>query len=124
MNTIEAIKSRRSIKQFDPNFQMTNFEKEQLISLSMPSLSAFNAQTLMLSANPMGYNAYPMVGFDFNKVAKLITWLPESHAISMFVAIGKAPKAAWNRPRLELNNVMAADMFANHQDRPEQCPEY
>jgi len=51
MNTIEAIKSRRSIKQFDPNFQMTNFEKEQLISLSMPSLSAFNAQTLMLSAN-------------------------------------------------------------------------
>ncbi|MDO9417349.1 nitroreductase family protein [Pararhizobium sp.] len=211
MNTLEAIKSRRSIKQFDPNFQMTSFEKEQLISLAMLSPTAFNvqnwrfvivsdtnlrnkiskaaygqpqvtdsslliilcadleawnkapnrywknapkeaqdyvlpvmegyyknnpqvqrdeamrscgiaAQTLMLAAKSMGYDSCPMIGFDFNEVAKLIK-LPEDHVISMFVTIGKAMKEAWNRPgQLDLNDIMVSDMF-NHQDALEQCPE-
>ncbi len=47
------------------------------------------AQTLMLAAKSMGYDSCPMDGFDFEAVAELIN-LPDDHAISLFVAIGKA----------------------------------
>jgi nitroreductase len=47
------------------------------------------AQTIMLAAKSMGYDACPVEGFDFEEVAEIIN-LPEAHAISLFVAIGKA----------------------------------
>ncbi len=54
------------------------------------------AQTLMLAAKDMGYDSCPMVGFDSNKVAKIIA-LPEDHVISMFIVIGKATQPARER---------------------------
>ena len=54
------------------------------------------AQTLMLTANAMGYGACPMDGFDFDAVAKLIN-LPEDHVVAMYVAIGKPVKEPWPR---------------------------
>ena len=61
------------------------------------------AQTLMLAATSMGYDTCPMDGFDFEAVAGLIN-LPEDHAISLFVAIGKAinaPTEPRDKPPLE-----------------------
>jgi nitroreductase len=47
------------------------------------------AQTLMLVARSMGYDACPIEGFDHDAVAETIN-LPEDHAVCMFVAIGKS----------------------------------
>lgn len=54
------------------------------------------AQTLMLAAKGMGYDTCPMDGFDFEAVARLIR-LPQDHAISMFITVGKALQPAQPR---------------------------
>lgn len=69
------------------------------------------AQTLMLAATAMGYQACPMDGFDFEEVAKLIN-LPKDHLIAMFVAIGKGIKPAWPRGgQLPMEEVVVVDRF-------------
>ncbi len=44
MNTIDAIKSRRSMKSFDPNHAFTQDEENELMRLAMLSPTAFNIQ--------------------------------------------------------------------------------
>lgn len=44
MDTIQAIKSRRSVKHFDANHQMPQETKDQILSLAMLSPTAFNIQ--------------------------------------------------------------------------------
>lgn len=44
MDTIEAIKTRRAVKHFDPDHQMTDQEIEELLSLAILSPTAFNIQ--------------------------------------------------------------------------------
>ncbi len=69
------------------------------------------AQTLMLAAQSMGYDSCPMDGFDFDAVADLIN-LPEDHAVSLFVAIGKGLKDAHPREdQLPMDEVIIADRF-------------
>ena len=200
MDTFEAIKTRRAVKHYDPNHQMTGDEIEQLMSLVKLSPTAFNiqnfrfvsvqeqslresiravswdqaqvtdaslllvlcadlkawekepvrywdnapeevrdfmvpaidqyyrdkeqvqrdeamrscgiaAQTIMLAAKAMGYDTCPMDGFDFDAVGKLIN-LPDDHVIAMFVAVGKATKAAWERPsQLPMDEILLEDHF-------------
>ena len=69
------------------------------------------AQTLMLAAKAMGYDSCPMDLSDFAAVGKLIG-LPDDHVIGLFVAIGKATRAA--RPRsgpLAAEDVVRIDRF-------------
>jgi nitroreductase len=69
------------------------------------------AMTLMLAAQEMGYASCPMVGFDFEKVGKIIN-LPADHAIAMFIAIGKGTKDAWARGgSLTMDEVVITDRF-------------
>lgn len=69
------------------------------------------AMTLMLAAQEMGYASCPMVGFDFEKVGKIIN-LPEDHVITMFVAIGKGTEDAWARGgKLTMDEVVITDRF-------------
>ena len=44
METLDAIRTRRSVKHYDANHQMTDEEKNELISLAMLSPTAFNLQ--------------------------------------------------------------------------------
>jgi len=44
MQTLDAIRSRRSVKHFDANHKMTEEEKNEIISLAMLSPTAFNLQ--------------------------------------------------------------------------------
>ena len=68
-------------------------------------------QTLMLAATAMGYDSCPMIGFDLDKVAKLIN-LPEDHVIGPMVAIGKKVKDAWPKPgQLPLSEVVIENKF-------------
>jgi nitroreductase len=69
------------------------------------------AQTIMLAAKSMGYDACPMDGFDFDAVAKLIN-LPEDHAVAMFVAVGKALQPARPRPtQLPVGDIVIQNRF-------------
>ena len=69
------------------------------------------AQTLMLAAQSMGYDSCPMDGFDFDAVAELIN-LPDDHAISLFVAIGKGTDEPHpRRDKLPVDEVVIADRF-------------
>ena len=44
MHTLEAIRSRRSVKHFDASYKMTEAEIDEIISLAMLSPTAFNLQ--------------------------------------------------------------------------------
>lgn len=44
MHTLDAIRERRSVKIFDPNFKMPSADQEQLLSLALLSPTAFNIQ--------------------------------------------------------------------------------
>ncbi len=67
--------------------------------------------TLMLAARELGYESCPMVGFDAEAVAKLIR-LPNDHAISFMVAIGKQSQPGWPRgERLPDAEVVVTDRF-------------
>jgi len=69
------------------------------------------AQTLMLAAQSMGYDSCPMDGFDFDAVAELIN-LPDDHAISLFVTIGKAlGEADEPKDKLPIEEVVITDRF-------------
>ena len=68
-------------------------------------------QTLMLAAKAMGYDSCPMIGFDIDKVAKLIN-LPQDHVIGPMVAIGKKTKDAWPKPgQIPLNELVIENQF-------------
>lgn len=68
-------------------------------------------QTIMLTAQELGYQSCPMDGFDFDAVAKIIN-LPKDHAVAFMIAIGKGTKDAWPKPgQLPLDEVMVNDRF-------------
>lgn len=68
-------------------------------------------QTLMLVAQDMGYQSCPMIGFDIEKVAKLVN-LPDDHVMGPMVAIGKGTKDTWPKPgQLPLKNIVFENTF-------------
>ena len=74
------------------------------------------AQTLMLSAQSIGLQSCPLVGFDFEAVAKAIR-LPDDHIVAMFVAIGKSNRDPWPRfPSLSLDQVVIRDRFTKKEE--------
>lgn len=69
-------------------------------------------QTLMLAAQGLGYESCPMIGFDFEPVAKLIN-LPSDHVLGPLVVVGKGTKPAWPKPgQLPLSEVVIENRFA------------
>ncbi len=69
-------------------------------------------QTIMVAARGMGYDSCPMIGYDFDAVAKLIR-VPADHVIGPMVAVGKKVKDSWPRPgQLPLSEVVVVDRFA------------
>lgn len=73
--------------------------------------TGFAGMTLMLAARGMGYDTCPMIGFDAEAVAKLIC-LPEDHALSFILAIGKQAQPVWPRgERLPDSEVVIQNRF-------------
>ena len=73
--------------------------------------TGFAGMTLMLAARGMGYDSCPMIGFDAEAVANLIR-LPDDHALSFILAIGKQAKPVWPRgERLPDSEVIIQDRF-------------
>ena len=68
-------------------------------------------QTMMLAAQDLGYQSCPMIGFDIEKVAKLIK-LPDDHVMGAMVAIGKGTKDPWPKPgQLPLSEIVVENNF-------------
>lgn len=68
-------------------------------------------QTLMLAAQGLGYQSCPMIGFDIEKVAKLIN-LPADHVMGPMVAIGKGTKEPWQKTgQISLKELIVEDSF-------------
>lgn len=69
------------------------------------------AQTIMLAAKDMGLDSCPMVGFEYDDLAKVIN-LPENHLIVMMVVVGKrAADASERGGQLPLDQVAFENTF-------------
>lgn len=69
------------------------------------------AQTIMLAARDMGLDSCPMVGFEYDELAKVIN-LPDNHLIVMMVVVGKRAEDAVQRGgQLPLNEVAFENNF-------------
>lgn len=69
------------------------------------------AMTLMLSAQEIGYDSCPMIGFDFDKVGELIK-LPDNHVIVMMVAVGKgAVEPIVRGGKIDRSEIVFKDTF-------------
>ena len=86
--------------------------KNTLIRDEAMRSSALAGMTLMLAAHDMGYDSCPMIGFDGEKVSKLIN-LPEGYVLSFMIPVGKETQPGWDRgDRLADDRVVAYDKFA------------
>ena len=71
----------------------------------------FAGQTIMLAARQMGLDSCPMVGFEYDELAKIIN-LPENHLIVLMIVVGKAAKPANPRGgQLPLDKVVFENKF-------------
>lgn len=69
------------------------------------------AQTIMLTARQMGLDSCPMVGFEYDDLAKIIN-LPKDHLIVMMVVVGKrAEDASARGGQLPLEQVAFENSF-------------
>jgi len=72
----------------------------------------FAAQTIMLAAKQMGLDSCPMVGFEYDELAKIIN-LPNDHLIVMMVVVGKALEPAAPRGgQLSVKEVAFENRFS------------
>jgi nitroreductase len=71
----------------------------------------FAGQTIMLAARQMGLDSCPMVGFEYDELAKIIN-LPENHLIVLMIVVGKAAEPANPRGgQLSLDKVVFENKF-------------
>ena len=69
------------------------------------------SQTIMIATKAMGYDSCPMIGFEHDKVAKIIN-LPDNHLIGMMIVIGKALKQPYPRcGKLDKKEVFIQNKF-------------
>ena len=71
----------------------------------------FAGQTIMLAARQMGLDSCPMVGFEYDELAKIIN-LPDDHMIVLMIVVGKAAEPAAPRGgQLDLDQVVFENKF-------------
>ena len=71
----------------------------------------FAAQTIMLAAKQMGLDSCPMVGFEYDEMAKIIN-LPDDYIIVMMIVVGKAAAPPTERGgQLPLDEVVFENKF-------------
>ncbi|MBE9223775.1 nitroreductase family protein [Cyanobacterium stanieri LEGE 03274] len=86
-------------------------DKPQLQRDEVMRSSGMAGQNIMLAAKAMGYDTCPMIGFDPEKVAKIIN-LPEDYILSFMVVVGKAIEGPNPRSgQLDFSEVVSFDSF-------------
>ncbi len=104
MNVIEAIRTRRAVKKFDPHHVMSEEEIHQLLSLAMDAPTAFNIQNwrFLLVQNP-----------EVRKQIRAAAWNQEQITDSSLLIVMCANLSSWkDRPeRYWANATQAARNF-------------
>jgi nitroreductase len=71
----------------------------------------FAGQTIMLAARQMGLDSCPMVGFEYDEIAKIIN-LPDDHIIVLMIVVGKSAEPANPRGgQLALDQIVFKNKF-------------
>jgi len=118
MNTEEAIRSRRAVKAYDPSFQLSREEKDELLQLALLAPSAFNLQHVRLvevsdpalraQIRQVGWNQAQMTDASMLVVicAQVDSW-------------EKNVRRVWDGAPGEVQNFMAGAIDAYYRDKPQ-----
>lgn len=116
MDTLEAIKSRRSVKHFDANHQMSEQEKQDILSLAVLSPTAFNIQNwrYVVVDNP-----------DLRKQIRAAAWdQAQVTDSSLFIILcadlkawEKEPVRYWSNAGKEVQDFMLPAIDAYYRDK-------
>ncbi|EXF44371.1 nitroreductase [Pseudomonas sp. BAY1663] len=118
MNTEEAIRSRRAVKAYDPAFQLSREEKDELLRLALFAPSAFNLQHVRLvevsdpalraQIREAGWNQAQMTDASMLVVvcAQLDSW-------------SQNVRRVWEGAPAEVQDYMAAAIDAYYRDKPQ-----
>ncbi|MGY4826697.1 nitroreductase family protein [Stutzerimonas chloritidismutans] len=118
MNTVEAIRTRRAVKVYDPSFQLSREEKDELLQLALLAPSAFNLQhvrfvevsdpALRAQIREVGWNQAQMTDASMLVVicAQVDSW-------------EKNVRRVWDGASGEVQNFMAGAIDAYYRDKPQ-----
>ncbi|WP_278453581.1 nitroreductase family protein [Stutzerimonas kunmingensis] len=118
MNTVEAIRTRRAVKVYDPSFQLSREEKDELLQLALLAPSAFNLQhvrfvevsdpELRAQIREVGWNQAQMTDASMLVVicAQVDSW-------------EKNVRRVWDGAPGEVQNFMAGAIDAYYRDKPQ-----
>jgi len=118
MNTIDAIQSRRAVKQFDVDHRMTAEEVERILSLAILSPTAFNLQNwrFVVVNDPELRKKIRAVSWDQSQVTDT----------SLFVILcadlkawDKGPGRYWANAPQEVQDFMLPAIDAYYRDKPQ-----
>lgn len=118
MNTIDAIQSRRAVKQFDADHRMTAEEVERILSLAILSPTAFNLQNwrFVVVNDPELRKKIRAVSWDQSQVTDT----------SLFVILcadlkawDKGPGRYWANAPQEVQDFMLPAIDAYYRDKPQ-----
>ncbi len=118
MNTEEAIRTRRAVKAYDPSFQLSREEKDELLQLALLAPSAFNLQhvrfvevgdpALRAQIREVGWNQAQMTDASMLVVvcAQVDSW-------------EKNVRRVWDGAPSEVQDYMAGAIDAYYRGKPQ-----
>ncbi|WP_313055933.1 nitroreductase family protein [Pseudomonas lopnurensis] len=118
MNTVDAIRTRRAVKVYDPTFPLSREEKDELLQLALFAPSAFNLQHVRLievsdpalraQIREVGWNQAQMTDASMLVVvcAKLDSWSQNARHV-------------WEGAPAEVQDYMAGAIDAYYRDKPQ-----
>ncbi len=116
MNTFEAIKTRRSVKHFDPNHVMSKEEIEQILSLAVLSPTAFNIQNwrFVIVDDPKQRQKIRQVAWDQSQVTDTSLFIVLCADVK---AWKKQPQRYWAEAQQEIQDFMVPAIDQYYRDR-------
>ena len=118
MQVSEAIRTRRAIKQFDPDHRLSQADQDRLIELAMQSPTAFNLQhwRFVVVRDPAQRQAIREVAWDQSQV---------TDASMLVILCGRRDvwqreaERVWRDAPAEVREMMAGAIDAYYRDRPQ-----
>jgi len=118
MNTLDAIRSRRAVKTYDPNYQLSRAEKDELLQLALLAPSAFNLQHVRLVevSDPALRAQLRVVGWDqaqMTDASMLVVVCAQLDSWEQNV------RRVWDGAPQPVQDYMAGAIDAYYRDKPQ-----
>lgn len=118
MNVTEAIRSRRSVKYFDPEYKLTEAQRDELLNLALQSPTAFNLQhwRFVIVDEPAQRQAIRQAAWDQSQVtdASLLIILCADMA-----SWEKNAARVWQNAPDAVREIMVPAIDAYYRDKPQ-----